>query len=279
MQYAPSIVLNDGASIPQLGLGVWQLDNEQARISLLAAFAAGYRHVDTAMIYGNEVGVGRAVAESGLARRDIFVTTKLWNADHGHDAALRAFDVGLARLGLDYVDLYLIHWPMPRHDAYVASWRALMRLREEGRVRSIGVSNFNMGHLQRLLDETDITPAVNQIELHPDFMQKELVKFCRSHDIAVQAWSPLGQGGALIDNPVLASIGATHGKTSGQVILRWHMQHGYIANPRSRDRQRIAANFAVFDFKLNALEMAAIDALDSGNRLGPDPEQLHATEV
>ena len=279
MQYAPSIRLNDGTDIPQLGLGVWQLDDEEARQSLLHAFETGYRHVDTAMIYGNEVGVGRAITESGLARDDIYVTTKLWNADQGYDAALRAFDESLARLGLEYLDLYLIHWPLPRNDNYVDSWRALIRLRDEGRIRSVGVSNFNMGHLQRLADETGIAPAVNQIELHPDFMQKELVKFCVAKGIAVEAWSPLGQGGTLIENPLLVAIGAAHGKTTAQVILRWHVQHAYIANPRSRNPARIAANFDVFDFSLTSLEMAAIDALDSGNRLGPDPEQLHATRL
>ncbi|NVZ24666.1 aldo/keto reductase [Pseudomonas gingeri] len=272
MIHAPLITLNDGTQIPQLGLGVWQLDNAQAYTSSKAALQAGYRHIDTAMIYGNEVGVGRAVAESDIARNEIFITTKLWNAEHGYDQTLRAFDESLKRLQLETLDLYLIHWPLPSKGAYVDSWRAMVRLRDEGRVRSIGVSNFHQEHLQRIIDATSVIPSVNQIEIHPDFVQAPLVAFSRQHGIATESWSPLGQGGALLQEPLLARIAARLGKSSAQVVLRWHLQSGHIVIPRSTNTERIAANIHVFDFVLDAEDMLQISHIPQTGRLGPDPD-------
>ncbi|MEB0039889.1 MULTISPECIES: aldo/keto reductase [unclassified Pseudomonas] len=271
MSQAPLITLNDGVQIPQLGLGVWQLTDEQAFDSSTAALAAGYRHIDTAMIYGNEAGVGRAVAESDVPREDIFITTKLWNADHGFDKTLRAYDASLKLLGLEKVDLYLIHWPLPAKNAYAASWRALVQLQKEGRIRSIGVSNFNADHLERIIGDTGVKPSVNQIEIHPDFVQQELLQFCQSQGIDTESWSPLGQGGELLNQPVLKGIAAGHGRTAAQVILRWHLQTGRIVIPRSSNPGRIVQNFSVFDFELSAQDMAAIASIEQAKRLGPDP--------
>ncbi|RON43605.1 oxidoreductase [Pseudomonas frederiksbergensis] len=272
MTQAPMITLNDGIQIPQLGLGVWQLDDAQAHASSKAALQAGYRHIDTAMIYGNETGVGRAIAESELPRNEIFITTKLWNADHGFDQTLRAFDASLKRLGLQTLDLFLIHWPLPIKNAYLDSWKAMVRLRDEGRVRSIGVSNFHQEHLQRVIGETGVTPSVNQIEIHPDFTQAPLVDFSRRHGIATESWSPLGQGGALLDEPVLTRIAARLGKSTVQVILRWHVQSGHIVIPRSTNAERIAANIDVFDFRLDAEDLRQIANIVQTGRLGPDPD-------
>jgi 2,5-diketo-D-gluconate reductase A len=271
MATAPLITLNDGVQIPQLGLGVWQLDDDQAYASSKAALAAGYRHIDTAMIYGNEAGVGRAVAESGLARKDIFVTSKLWNADQGFDSTLRAFDASLERLGLETLDLYLIHWALPKKAAYRDTWKAFVRLKEEGRVRSIGVSNFNVEHLEHIIDDTGVTPSVNQIEIHPDFAQHELSAWCRDRGIVTESWSPLGQGGELLKQPVFRDIAERHGKTPAHVILRWHLQQGHVVIPRSSNAERIAANIDVFDFELSAADLAAIDGITQTGRLGPDP--------
>ena len=271
MATAPLITLNDGVQIPQLGLGVWQLDDDQAYASSKAALAAGYRHIDTAMIYGNEAGVGRAVAESGLARKDIFVTSKLWNADQGFDSTLRAFDASLERLGLETLDLYLIHWALPKKAAYRDTWKAFVRLKEEGRVRSIGVSNFNVEHLEHIIDDTGVTPSVNQIEIHPDFAQRELSAWCRDRGIVTESWSPLGQGGELLKQPVFRDIAERHGKTPAHVILRWHLQQGHVVIPRSSNAERIAANIDVFDFELSAADLAAIDGITQTGRLGPDP--------
>jgi 2,5-diketo-D-gluconate reductase A len=272
MTHAPLITLNDGIQIPQLGLGVWQLDDAQAYNSSKAALQAGYRHIDTAVIYGNETGVGRAVAESEIPRKDIFITTKLWNADHGFDKTLRAFDESLKRLGLQTLDLFLIHWPLPNKDAYLDSWKAMVRLRDEGRVRSIGVSNFHQEHLQRVIGETGVTPSVNQIEIHPDFIQAPLVEFTRELGIATESWSPLGQGGALLHEPALARIAARLGKSTVQVILRWHLQSGHIVIPRSTNAERIAANIDVFDFELDAEDLRQISNITQTGRLGPDPD-------
>jgi len=272
MPHAPLITLNDGIQIPQLGLGVWQLDDDQAYASSVAALKAGYRHIDTAMIYGNEAGVGRAVAESELARDEIFITTKLWNTDQGYDSTLRAFDASMAKLGLEQLDLYLIHWALPKKNAYRETWKAFVRLQEEGRVRSIGVSNFHPDHLQHIIDDTGVTPSVNQIELHPDFSQVDLVKFCKGLNIVTESWSPLGQGGALLSQPVLSQIAEKHGKTPAQVILRWHTQSQYIVIPRSSNPERIAQNLDVFDFTLDDQDLQAIAHISQTGRLGPNPD-------
>jgi len=274
MPSAPLITLNDGVRIPQLGLGVWQLDDAQAYESSKAALAAGYRHIDTAMIYGNEAGVGRAVAESDLAREEIFITTKLWNADQGFDSTLRAFDASLKRLGLETLDLYLIHWAIPKKGAYRDTWKAFVRLQQEGRVRSIGVSNFNAEHLEHIIDDTGVVPSVNQIEIHPDFNQQALSQWCRDKGIVTESWSPLGQGGELLKLPLFAEIAQRHGKTPAHVILRWHVQNGHVVIPRSSNAQRIAANIDVFDFELSHQELEAIAQLKQTGRLGPDPETI-----
>lgn len=271
MPNVPLITLNDGVKIPQLGLGVWQLNNEQAYASSLAALASGYRHIDTAMIYGNEVGVGRAIAESELGRGEIFVTSKLWNADQGYDHTLRAFDKSLKLLGLTQLDLYLIHWPLPAKNAYAASWRALVKLQKDGRVRSIGVSNFNAEHIERIIGESGVTPSVNQIEIHPDFVQPELTDFCRALGVHTQSWSPLGQGGALLGNSTLEKIAEDLNRSVVQVILRWHLQSGHIVIPRSSNSVRIAENIAIFDFQLSAEHMLAIANIADTGRLGPNP--------
>ena len=263
--------LRDGNTIPQLGLGVFQTPPDLTASVVKIALATGYRHVDTAAIYVNEAGVGEGLRTSELVREDVFVTTKLWNADQGFDGALKAFDHSAKRLGLDYLDLYLIHWPSPRRDLYVQSWRALARLKEEGRVRSIGVSNFSADHLKRLIDETGVTPVLNQIELHPHFQQRALIERHKQLGIATESWSPLGQGKALAD-PVIGAIAARHGRTPAQVIIRWHLDSGLIVIPKSVTPKRIVENFDVFGFTLSAADMDAIAKLDSPEgRIGPDP--------
>jgi len=270
--FAPSLTLNDGATMPQLGLGTWQTPEEDAAASVVAALQAGYRLVDTAAIYGNETAVGEGLRQADLPREKIFLTTKLWNDAQGYDEALRAFDASLKRLRLDYVDLYLIHWPAPKKDRYVDSWRALVRLKEEKRARSIGVSNFQIPHLERIIAETGVVPAVNQIELHPDFQQKELRAFHAQHGIQTQSWSPLGQG-RLIQNETVFRIAAKHGKSVAQTIIRWHLDNGLLVIPKSVHPARIRENFAVFDFTLDADDLARIAALDSEkNRIGPHPD-------
>src|ERR1700733_1274635 len=258
----PQVVLRDGNSIPQVGLGVFQTPPDRTASVVRTALAAGYRHIDTAAIYVNEAGVGEGLRTSELAREQVFVTTKLWNADQGFDAALKAFDHSAKRLGLDYLDLYLIHWPSPRRDLYVQSWRALARLKEEGRVRSIGVSNFTADHLKRIIDETGVTPVLNQIELHPHFQQRALIATHKALGIATEAWSPLGQGKALAD-PVIGAIAARHGRTPAQVIIRWHLDSGLIVIPKSVTPKRIVENFDVFGFTLSAADLDAIAKLDS----------------
>jgi len=265
------LALRDGNTIPQLGLGVFQTPPDLTASVVKIALATGYRHVDTAAIYVNEAGVGEGLRTSELVREDVFVTTKLWNADQGFDGALKAFDHSAKRLGLDYLDLYLIHWPSPRRDLYVQSWRALARLKEEGRVRSIGVSNFTADHLKRIIDETGVTPVLNQIELHPHFQQRALIERHKQLGIATESWSPLGQGKALAD-PVIGAIAARHGRTPAQVIIRWHLDSGLIVIPKSVTPKRIVENFDVFGFTLSAADMDAIAKLDSPEgRIGPDP--------
>ena len=263
--------LRDGNFIPRIGLGVFQTPPETTAAVVRTALAAGYRHIDTAAIYGNEAGVGEGLRASGLAREEVFITTKLWNADQGFDAAMKGFDHSVKRLGVDHLDLYLIHWPSPRRDLYVDTWRALVRLREEKRVDSIGVSNFNAEQLRRIIEETGVTPVLNQVELHPHFQQRALREAHAVLGIATQSWSPLGQGKDLSD-PVIAAIAARHGRTPAQIIIRWHLDSGLIAIPKSVTPHRIAENFDVFGFTLDAADMAAIADLDSPyGRIGPDP--------
>jgi 2,5-diketo-D-gluconate reductase A len=266
-----TITLNDGRSIPQVGLGVWQASNEEAALAVRTALQAGYRHVDTAAIYDNETGVGEGLRSAGVKRDDIFVTTKLWNSDQGGDSAVKALDQSLKRLGLDYVDLYLIHWPAPRKNLYVESWKALKRLKDDGRAKSIGVSNFTAEHLDRIIGETGITPVLNQIELHPRFQQVALREVHARRGIVTQSWSPLGQGKLLAD-PVIGRIAAKHKRTAAQVIIRWHIDSGLVVIPKSVTPSRIVENFDVFGFQLDAGDMAQIAGLDSaGGRIGPDP--------
>ncbi|MDF5758975.1 aldo/keto reductase [Spongiactinospora sp. TRM90649] len=271
MTGVPHVTLNNGVTIPQLGLGVFQVPSETTSEVVVAALDAGYRSVDTAAAYGNEADVGRGLAASGVPREDVFVTTKLWNTDQGYDAALRAFDASVTALGLDVLDLYLIHWPAPGKDLYLDTWRALERLLGERRVRAIGVSNFQPAHLTRLIERSDTVPAVNQIELHPLLQQAGLRAFHAEHGIATEAWSPLAQGKVLKD-PAVAAIAERHGKSPAQVVLRWHVQLGDIVIPKSVTPARIRGNIDVFDFELSAEDMAAITALETGKRLGPDPD-------
>ena len=271
----PDTALNDGTTIPQLGFGVFQVPQDETDQVVTTALQAGYRHIDTAKAYRNEAGVGRAIANSGIPREQLYVTTKLWNGDQGYESTLRAFDTSLAQLDLDYLDLYLIHWPVPAKDEYVNSYKAFEKIKSEGRVRSIGVSNFTVDHLGRLLGETSVVPVLNQIELHPNFAQSELRAFHADHDIRTQAWSPLGQGGALLQEATLTEIGTAHGKSAAQVVLRWHLQLGNIVIPKSVTPERVAANIDVFDFELTGDEMASVATLDNGGRLGPDPAEAN----
>lgn len=267
----PSIPLNDGRSIPQLGLGVWRTPADATAQAVQAALASGYRHIDTAAIYGNEAGVGEGLRASGVARDQVYITTKLWNAEQGFDSTLRAFDASLKLLGLDVLDLYLIHWPCPSRELYVDTWRAFVRLREEGRVRSIGVSNFEPEHLDRIVQETGAKPVLNQIELHPRFQQHRLREYHAAHGIATQAWSPLGQG-QLLEDAGIQAIASKHGKTAAQVVVRWHIEMGHVVIPKSVNAGRIAENAGVFDFVLDAQDMAAIARLDQAEgRIGPNP--------
>ncbi|WP_017537082.1 MULTISPECIES: aldo/keto reductase [Nocardiopsis] len=269
------VTLNTGAAMPQLGFGVWQVPDDDAYTAVKAALEAGYRSIDTARIYENEAGTGRALRDSQIPRDELFVTTKLWNSDQGFDETLRAFDASLERLGLDHVDLYLIHWPVPEQDKYVDSWKAMERLHAEGRAKAIGLSNFTEKTLGRLLASADVVPAVNQIELHPHLAQDRMRELGAEHGIATEAWSPLGQGKELLGEPVLTEIGAAHGKSPAQVVLRWHLQRGTIVIPKSVTPSRIKENIDVFDFELSDEEMGRIGTLDSGSRLGPDPDEMN----
>lgn len=271
MSDQPRITLNDGNTIPQLGFGVWQTPADGTADAAGLALKAGYRHLDTAAIYGNEAGIGEAVRQSGLDRKDIFVTTKLWNDNQGYDTTLKAFDESMTKLGLDYVDLYLIHWPAPKRDHYVDTWRAFLKLKEEGRIRSVGVSNFAEEHLERLISETGVTPVLNQIELHPRFQQRKLRTVHDRLGIKTESWSPLGQGG-LFNDPVIVEIAGRLGKTAAQVIIRWHLDNGLIVIPKSVTPARIAENFDVFGFKLEQADLDRIAGLDDeAGRIGPDP--------
>ncbi|MEE4021735.1 aldo/keto reductase [Gordonia sp. PKS22-38] len=271
----PTITLNNGVEIPQLGFGVFQIPPEDTKAATLTALEVGYRHIDTAEMYGNEKEVGQAVAESGIPRDQIFITSKLNNGFHAHDDALRATDQTLADLGVDAVDLFLIHWPLPGIDVdYVETWRAMEKIHAEGKARAIGVSNFQRAHLERLFAETDVVPAVNQIEVHPYLTQNALRAFNSEHGIATEAWSPIAQGDVL-DDPVLAKIAGEKGRTPAQVTLRWHLQRGDIVFPKSVTRARVEENFALFDFELSPEDMAAIDGMNKDRRRGPDPDEFN----
>jgi diketogulonate reductase-like aldo/keto reductase len=267
----PSIKLNDGHEMPRLGFGVWQIANAATVEAVKAAIGAGYRLIDTAAAYGNEAGTGEAVRDAGVPREELYVTTKLWNDSHGHDEALRAFDASMKLLGLESLDLYLIHWPIPRLDRYVDTWRALVRLRGEGRVKSIGVSNFNAEQIQRLADETGEVPAVNQVELHPMFQQTALRSFHAQHGIVTEAWSPLGRA-KILEDETLVAVARKHGKTPAQVVLRWHLDNGIVAIPKTVSPQRMRENIDILGFELDADDLARIARLDdAGGRVGPDP--------
>ena len=271
MSKVPSISLNNGVAMPQLGFGVWQVPDDEAAKAVATALEAGYRSVDTAAIYANEEGTGRGVAASGIPREELFITTKLWNSDQGYDSTMRAFDASLDKLGLDYIDLYLIHWPLPSKDAYVDTYKAFEKIHADGRAKAIGVSNFLPEHLERLIAETSVVPAVNQIELHPQLQQGEPRAFHDRHGIRTEAWSPLGQGRGLLEVPTVVAVAQKHGRTPAQVVLRWHLQIGNVVIPKSVTPSRIKENLDVFGFELDADDLAAFAALDEGKRLGPDP--------
>lgn len=267
----PHVSFNDGRSIPQLGLGVWQTPDDVAVEIVSTALKTGYRHIDTAAVYKNEEGVGKGIVASGIDRGDIFLTTKVWNEDQGFDETLRAMDASLKRLGTDYVDLYLIHWPSAFRGKYIETWKALIRLREEGKVKSIGVSNFEGTYIDDLIRETGVTPAINQIQLHPHFQQQAMRDKHAGLGVVTESWSPLGQGNVLAD-PVIGELAKRHGKSPAQVIIRWHLDLGLVVIPKSATPSRIVENFEVFDFALSEEDKAAIAGLDTADgRIGSDP--------
>ncbi|MBP1851925.1 aldo/keto reductase [Rhizobium halophytocola] len=271
MSDQPRLAFHDGHAIPQVGLGVWKTANDEAAAVIRTAIDTGYRHIDTAAAYDNEEGVGEGIRQSGLPRDEIFLTTKLWNTEQGYDQTLKAFDASLKRLGTDYVDLYLIHWPAPSKGLFVDTWRAFIKLQQEGRIRSVGVSNFYPEHLEKIIAETGVTPVINQIELHPDFQQKQARDFHQAHKILTESWSPLGQG-KLMQDAAIQSIARRLGRTPAQVIIRWHIENGLVVIPKSSNPARIAENFDVFGFELSTEDMAALDGLDSPSaRMGADP--------
>lgn len=271
----PMTKLNNGILMPQLGLGVYQVaQGEEVEQAVTHALRAGYRHIDTASYYGNEEGVGKAIADSGIPREEIFVTTKLWNDDQGAESTKAALTASLERLGLEYVDLYLIHWPVPSKNQFLETWRAMEDLYNEGHARAIGVSNFKPHHLADLLDHSHIVPAVNQIELHPMMSQLDTREYCKEKGIAIESWSPLMQAGELLKHPIITEIADAHSKEPAQIVLRWHIQSGLIVIPKSVTPKRIESNIAVFDFKLSGEEMKQIDGLNQDHRIGPDPDKM-----
>ncbi|WP_099156565.1 aldo/keto reductase [Virgibacillus ndiopensis] len=272
MQY---VTLNNGLQMPQLGYGVWQVPEDEVTPAVAKALEVGFRSIDTAKVYANEHGVGEALANRNVPREELFITTKVWNSDQGYENTLKAFDASLEKLGLDYVDLYLIHWPTPEYDEYVETYKALEKLYNDGRVKAIGVCNFNIEHLQRLLDECDVVPAVNQVECHPFLQQNELKDFCNKNNIYLEAWSPLMQGGEVLRNDVVKGIAEQYGKTPAQVIIRWHLQSNTIVIPKSVTPSRIEENFDVFDFELSADDMEKMAGLDRGERKGPEPSEMN----
>ena len=271
MSTVPSLVMNNGLQIPQLGFGVFLVPPEETKQAVTEALDAGYRLIDTAQGYRNEEGVGAAIAESDVPRDELFITTKLTNSEQGYDTTLAAFDGSMDKLGIDVLDLFLIHWPLPMFDQYVETWRAFEKLLADGRVRSIGVSNFEIPHLQRLLAETDVTPAVNQIELHPEFPQEDLREFHQQHGIVTESWGPLGQGKGLLENPQIVEVAQRKDRTPAQIVLRWHVQLGCVVIPKSVNPDRIRENINIFDFELDDADMAEISKVRTGERLGGDP--------
>jgi len=274
MSAVPSLAMNNGIQIPRLGFGVFLIPPDETDKAVSEALSAGYRLIDTAQGYRNEEGVAAALHSAGLQRDELFVTTKLTNSEHGYDKALRAFDESMNKLGLDVLDLFLIHWPLPMFDQYVETWRAFERLLADGRVLSIGVSNFEVEHLERLLAETDVTPAVNQVELHPEFPQEELREFHAEHGILTESWGPLGQGKGLLENPHILDVARRKARTPGQVVLRWHIQLGNVVFPKSVTVERIRQNIDIFDFELDESDMQAIEQVRTGRRLGADPNRF-----
>ena len=268
---APRLSLDDGATIPQLGYGLYKVPPADAARLCREAIAIGYRHLDTAAFYGNEQGVGEAVREAPVSREELFVTSKVWKDDNGYDTTLRAFDASMARLGLTKLDLYMIHWPVPSTDRFVDTWRALVRLREEGRVTSIGVANFHAHHIERIIAETGVAPVVNQVELHPWLPQEELRRYHASRGIRTEAWSPLARGRVLA-TPLLDDLAAKHGRTPAQIVLRWHLELGNIVIPKASSPERLRENLDVFDFALDADDLAAMATLETGERTGRDPD-------
>jgi diketogulonate reductase-like aldo/keto reductase len=268
----PNVRFNNGVEIPQLGFGVFLVPNSETKPAVATALEVGYRHIDTAKLYGNEAGVGAAIAESGIPRDELFVTTKVWNSEQGFDFATTSFEASLDRLGLEELDLLLIHWPAPALNRYVDTWHAFEKLLADGRVRAIGVSNFHQDHLQRLFDEAAVVPAINQIELHPLLPQTELRAFNAEHGIVTEAWAPLARGGSVLTEPVVTAIAERVGKTPAQVVLRWHIELGNVVIPKSVTPSRIAENFEVFDFSLTPEDVSAISGLETGERIGPNPD-------
>ena len=270
----PDITLNNGVKIPQLGFGVFQIDPDETRAATLAALEAGYRHIDTAEMYGNESGVGEAVRDSSLDRSEVFVTSKLDNGSHDHDDALKAFDQTLAELGFDYLDLFLVHWPLPDVGDFVETWKAMEKIYESGRAKAVGVSNFTPRHLGRLAAEATLPPAVNQVEVHPFLSNNEVRAYGVEHGIATEAWSPIARG-KVLEDPTITRIAENLDRTPAQVTLRWHVQRGDIVFPKSVTRSRVEENFAIFDFELSGTDMTDIDGLDRGERTGPDPDTFN----
>jgi 2,5-diketo-D-gluconate reductase A len=276
MSSVPNLVLNNGVEIPQLGYGVFKVPADETRRAVTTALDAGYRHIDTARLYDNEAEVGEAVRESGLLRDEVFVTTKVWSTDQGYDNTMRAFDASMRRLGFDVLDLYLIHWPTPARDRYVETWRAMEKLYMDGRIRAIGVSNFQPDHLRRLLDRCEVVPVINQVELHPYLQQHEVRKTDEQLGVLTEAWSPIARGGALLADPTITGLADKHGRTPAQVVLRWHIELGHVVIPKSVTPSRMEENLDIFGFSLDEDDMAAIARLDRGERTGPDPDQQNA---
>ncbi|MBF0724174.1 aldo/keto reductase [Sanguibacter inulinus] len=273
-QQIPTVTLNNGIEMPRLGFGVFQVPDDETRAAVSTALEAGYRSIDTAAVYGNELGTGQALAESGIARDELFVTTKLWNSEQGYDSTLAAFDASLEKLGLDHVDLYLIHWPTPAKDTYLDTWRAFEEIYASGRARAIGVSNFLPEHLERVVAAGGTVPAVNQVELHPALQQRDIQAANAAHGVVTEAWSPLAQGGALLSEEAITTIADRLGRTPAQVVLRWHLQQGRVVIPKSVTPSRIAENIALFDFELTGDDLAAIDGLERDGRVGPHPAEV-----
>ena len=272
MTSIPNLTMNDGHTIPQLGFGVFQIPQDETQVAVTTALEAGYRLIDTAQGYRNEEGVGAAIAASDIPRDELYITTKLTNSEQGYDKTLAAFDASMAKLGIDVLDLFLVHWPLPMFDQYVDTWRAFEKLQADGRIRSIGVSNFEPEHFERLAAETGVVPAINQVELHPQFPQIELRAYHEAHGILTESWGPIGQGKGLLEHEQIQAVAKAKGRRPAQVVLRWHLQQGFVVIPKSVNPERIRENIEIFDFELDGDDLAAIAKVDSGERLGPDPK-------